>query len=496
MIDYDSKRAEPLSSYTFSIITSTLSQWRDTLREELECLIYVKNSIAQNQLTQSDKVSQVIPKMEALCLKQIECINEFISEINNDSDEYQENSEKVYSKVESIRDNYNKIIVNLKKMITSVPELVTYINKYKSTAMREVKSLTVTNNDNDNDDVNLEDNLAKDLLSLTEKPKQKTISKRDEETISINAKTLSTNSHNRTRRNIKQPKQGNTKTISDKYNKSYLDKLYTDINSISKKANTINTSKHSRQNSKSKSSNNTQTNFRKSSMNSNRYTSTSKSPNKDIIYQKFNDELKHIRSYCETIERELKNHCLLSNERKEFENIKKENIKLIADVGILKEDMIDIMKKYQQLSERMVKLEGENEQLRLQNKKLIAFISMMNNNNNRSMVNNSNNELVFSNNTNNEQFSQIKSINNNIDNLNRMMNEQITEMSAFNNNTNSNNDISIKSNVTPPPNNNISNITSNIGNLSALTQMNQTIASKYRTVTPVKSRRYLIPKNE
>ena len=222
---------------------------------------------------------------------------------------------------------------------------------------------------------------------------------------------------------------------------------------------------------------NTQNNFRKSSVNSNRYTSTSKSPNKDIIYQKFNDELKHIKSYCETIDRELKNHCLLSNERKEFENIKKENIKLIADVGILKEDMIDIMKKYQQLSERMVKLEGENEQLRIQNKKLIAFISMMNNNNNRSMVNNSNNDLVFSNNTNNEQFSQIKSINNNIDNLNRMMNEQITEMSAFNNNTNSNNDMSIKSNVTPPPNNNLSNITSNIANLSALTQMKQTIAS-------------------
>ena len=220
MIDYDSKRAEPLSSYTFSIITSTLSQWRDTLREELECLIYVKNSIAQ--LQQSDKVSQLIPKMEALCLKQIECINEFISEINNDSDEYQENSEKVYSKVESIRDNYNKIIVNLKKMITSVPELVTLINKYKSTAMREVKSLTVT--DNDNDDVNVEDNLAKDLLSLTEKPKQKTISKRDEDTMSVNAKTFGTNSHNRTRRNIKQPKQGTTKTISDKYNKSYLDK--------------------------------------------------------------------------------------------------------------------------------------------------------------------------------------------------------------------------------------------------------------------------------
>ena len=61
--------------------------------------------------------------------------------------------------------------------------------------MREIKSLTVT--DNDNDDVNVEDNLAKDLLSLTEKPKQKTISKRDEDTMSVNAKTFNTNSQNK-----------------------------------------------------------------------------------------------------------------------------------------------------------------------------------------------------------------------------------------------------------------------------------------------------------
>ena len=113
MIDYDSKRANPLSSYTYNEITSSLSSWRDVLREELECLIYVKNSVALSGAQQSEKITQLIPKLEALCLKQIECINEFINEISTNDVVYQENTERIYTKVESIRDNYNKIIVSL-----------------------------------------------------------------------------------------------------------------------------------------------------------------------------------------------------------------------------------------------------------------------------------------------------------------------------------------------------------------------------------------------
>jgi hypothetical protein len=104
------------------------------------------------------------------------------------------------------------------------------------------------------------------------------------------------------------------------------------------------------------------------------------------------------------------------------------------------------------------------------------------------------------------------------------MNEQISELSAFNLNNSNNNNINIPKfqNIQPPIqnehfhtelqsntiNSNISNnnnnvITtnhsksnSNVTNLTALTQINQSILSRDRSITPVKSkRRYLIPKS-
>ena len=84
------------------------------------------------------------------------------------------------------------------------------------------------------------------------------------------------------------------------------------------------------------------------------------------------------------------------------------------------------------------------------------------------------------------------------------MNEQITEMSAFNNNINNNNTSGNINDMTPSnklsvPLGNVSNTIGNNGNatnLSALTQMNQTIISQYRATTPVKTKRYLIPKKD
>ena len=44
--------------------------------------------------------------------------------------------------------------------------------------------------------------------------------------------------------------------------------------------------------------------------------------------QKFQEELSHIKNFVEQLQLELKKHCLLSNEKEEFERIKKENYKL------------------------------------------------------------------------------------------------------------------------------------------------------------------------
>ena len=180
---------------------------------------------------------------------------------------------------------------------------------------------------------------------------------------------------------------------------------------------------------------------------------------------KFQEELYHIKSFVENLQLELKKHCLLSNEKNEFERIKKENIKLNSDVNILKDDMNELMKKYNIINERINKLEGENEILKQQNKYLLDFINENNNNEEINKMNNNilikeNNILNNFNSNNDMMFSNTQQSNNKLID---------GEMSIFNN--------------------------SNVTDLSALTQMNYNLTHN-QNLTPDRRKRYLIPKSE
>lgn len=605
MNDYDNKRAVPLTQYTYNSITKALNQWRNIIREELECLIYIKNNLQINQnnsnlqlnsssssinsLNYQDKVTNLIPKLENSCLKQIECINDFLTEIKNKK--YKENSESIYNKVEAIRDNHNKLLVNIQKMLINIPILQQYVIKYKETILRrsEDEQVIQTNSSEENkEDIGNEQYNMMRFNEHYEEEKKEMIK---------NVQKINNYHHLNNKRNNKQTKKD--------FNKEWIDKLNKDIEEINKKNKTMsamnsnhkmkkhfdgnylglqhncNKNKDNNKNdylSKNKSeyiittmtcnNNNNKSNFngsfRKNTPNNSFYhaksgtnifqkrynnsnsKSKSKSPiqaNKDKVIEQFKEEIKHIRSYCDNLEKEFKKHCLLSNEKKEFDYLKKENIKLIADVNILKEDVMDLLKKYQLISNKINHLEKENDVLKSQNQTLLNFISQQasskhNNNNNINTNNNCNslNDLVFSNSllqtqqllpnqTETQQnISNYKVINNNLDNLSKVMNEQISELSAFNlnNSNNNNNNISKFQNIQPSIqnehfhtelqsntiNSNISNnnnnvITtnhsksnSNVTNLTALTQINQSILSRDRSITPVKSkRRYLIPKS-
>ncbi len=86
---------------------------------------------------------------------------------------------------------------------------------------------------------------------------------------------------------------------------------------------------------------NTHNNFRKNSL-----ASAKKNIDKEInIINKLTQEVQHIKNYCNELQRQFDNHCLIKNEKKEFENIKKENIKLTAEVSILKDEVEELIKK-------------------------------------------------------------------------------------------------------------------------------------------------------
>jgi hypothetical protein len=67
-------------------------------------------------------------KLEGICLKEIECISEFLYEIEKNS--VHDVDDKIFTKLEFIRDNYNKILLNIQKMVTSSPILMEMREKY------------------------------------------------------------------------------------------------------------------------------------------------------------------------------------------------------------------------------------------------------------------------------------------------------------------------------------------------------------------------------
>ena len=174
-----------------------------------------------------------------------------------------------------------------------------------------------------------------------------------------------------------------------------------------------------------------------------------KDPNKTLnIINKLTEEVEHVKKYCIDLQRQFDNHCLIRNEKKEFENIKKENIKLTAEVSILKDDISELMKKFNLINNKIDSMQQENSNLKMQNKNLMNFLSSMNengisklksfnvnnltNNNIQYSINKSNNNINPNyTNSNNESMNIINLINkkNSSTNLNS---EQLLDTSIFN----------------------------------------------------------------
>lgn len=147
------------------------------------------------------------------------------------------------------------------------------------------------------------------------------------------------------------------------------------------------------------------------------------------------EEFDHLKKFVKDLKISHEENCIMENEKKNFERIKNDHIKLNADMNILKEDVKEILTNMHQLTKRVNFLEEENKNLRLHNKNLVKFIqgsdseqgnpkSYMNNNNpqygsnfnfNSGLAVNTNydeeiNNTKFTQNQNQNQFSRTNNI--------------------------------------------------------------------------------------
>jgi hypothetical protein len=69
------------------------------------------------------------------------------------------------------------------------------------------------------------------------------------------------------------------------------------------------------------------------------------------------EEIQHIKNFCKELKKTQEENCIMENEKKNFEKMKSEHIKLHADLNILKEDVKEILSNYSNLVKRVMYLE-------------------------------------------------------------------------------------------------------------------------------------------
>ena len=128
------------------------------------------------------------------------------------------------------------------------------------------------------------------------------------------------------------------------------------------------------------------------------------SKNSNETLEKMNDEFFHINNYLKELNLQIDNNCLYQKEKENFNFLKKENIKMLSDVSIMKDDIKDLILKFKNLNDKINEMQKQNEIIKNQNKNLINFIE---NNKNNQTENFITNESFNFNNNNNNKNNQI-----------------------------------------------------------------------------------------
>ncbi len=105
------------------------------------------------------------------------------------------------------------------------------------------------------------------------------------------------------------------------------------------------------------------------------------SKNSNETLEKMNDEFFHINNYLKELNLQIDNNCLYQKEKENFNFLKKENIKMLSDVSIMKDDIKDLILKFKNLNDKINEMQKQNEIIKNQNNNLINFIENQNKNN-------------------------------------------------------------------------------------------------------------------
>ena len=145
------------------------------------------------------------------------------------------------------------------------------------------------------------------------------------------------------------------------------------------------------------------------------------SKNSNETLEKMNDEFFHINNYLKELNLQIDNNCLYQKEKENFNFLKKENIKMLSDVSIMKDDIKDLILKFKNLNDKINEMQKQNEIIKNQNNNLINFIENQNKNNQTENFI-TNESFNFNNKSKNLNLNTYSDFSNNILNTNNFIN--------------------------------------------------------------------------
>ena len=355
-----------------------LLKWRDNMRDEINCLLFLQFKINNEKNNFDNNIKEkyfmILTKLEDLCTKEIDLINEGL--VNIKSSEKNDNSKIknniLFQQIEYIRNNYNKLIEGINNTITSSNDLFSFYKEYYK------------KNNNKNDSI-----IGMKPISISKIDPQ--ISPRENEK---NSDDLLSEIRN---------------DISDVVSDNYFNTNFSKISSTNVLSNITSIQNDSPKKVLSKFKNLLKmTKYKPKKKYKNDLTeimsnkdidieNVAEYEEKNLEYQKLSLEIREVNKFINNLKDQIYFNCIMDDEKKTFEKMKDDNIKLNDELNKLKDNIKILDVNYKFLLKKLSEAEEEQIYLQNENKKLIDYIQQryMKRNFNNIQQNNVNRNFLF-----------------------------------------------------------------------------------------------------
>lgn len=378
------KYARPLQNIGIHETKANLMSWKTNLKDELEGLLYLRETINNDQSLNVEKniktkISDIICKLENIISKELEGISMFMQELDRNKTEVID--DKIYSKLEVFRDNYNKILLNIHKMISSTPNIMTHSEKYqkmkqgytlkaekaKSIEHKETKSEVIT-------------------PKITKLPGNTSIAYVDKSKSSILGPHLNSASRQSASSNNLMITENNKSFETNPYQAHKKDQYIVDkeLSIIESAFRSKSNTKNDNMNLYSSNSTDKKTLTKTKLVDKKINSVTDRSKRLDVnnntnskMSNSFNElsrEISVIRDYLEKIELQLNNSKGPDISKSAIIKLREDHIKLMTDVKIMNQDIKELTEIIESFKSKIECLEDENTSLKQKNDWLIQLL--------------------------------------------------------------------------------------------------------------------------